>query len=208
MLVFIDDSGDAGFKFASGSTRYFVIACVIFDDDLEALKVKVAIRELKRQIGFPDSVEFKFFKSSDEIKQKFLHGISRYTFRVRTIVVDKSIIRSRELKENKSSFYSYIIKLVLQNNDETIIDAKIRIDGSGDRQFRRSFLGYLRKQLNSHQKIVIKNCKLVDSQSDELIQMADMIAGAIRRSYDSSKKDAKIYKKIIKKHIEDEWLFK
>jgi hypothetical protein len=54
----------------------------------------------------------------------------------------------------------------------------------------------------------MKNCKLVDSKSDELIQMADMIAGCIRRSYDTSKSDANVYKDSIKKHIEDEWLFK
>lgn len=37
--------------------------------------------------------------------------------------------------------------------------------------------------------------------------MADMIAGAIKRSY-TKKTDRNIYKKIIKKHIEDEWQFK
>ncbi|MBI2315295.1 DUF3800 domain-containing protein [Candidatus Daviesbacteria bacterium] len=37
MLVFIDDSGDPGFKLDKGSTSHFIIACVIFEDDLEAL---------------------------------------------------------------------------------------------------------------------------------------------------------------------------
>ena len=52
------------------------------------------------------------------------------------------------------------------------------------------------------------NCKLVDSKKDVLVQMADMIAGSVRRSHDSSVADAKLYKSIIAKHIEDEWLFK
>jgi len=210
MLVFIDDSGDAGFKFDKGSTSFFVIACVIFDDDLEALKVKVAIKELKRDLSFPDSVEFKFHKSQENIRKAFLEAVNKYSYRVRAIVVDKSKIRSNELKHNKNSFYSYVIKLVLQNNNNTIINAKIRIDGSGDRTFKKSFLSYLRKHLNSKQKRVMKNCRLVDSKSDELIQLADMIAGTIRRSYDTAKAGthASPYKKIIKKHIEDEWEFK
>lgn len=54
----------------------------------------------------------------------------------------------------------------------------------------------------------MKDCKLIDSKTDELIQLADMIAGSIRRSYDTSKADSQEYKKIIKKHIEDEWGFK
>lgn len=49
---------------------------------------------------------------------------------------------------------------------------------------------------------------LVDSKGNVLIQMADMIAGSIRRFYDPAKTDAKIYKSIVKKHIEDEWKFK
>lgn len=208
MLVFIDDSGDPGFKLDAGSTEYFVIACVIFDDDLDALKVKVSIKELRRTLHFPDNLEFKFFKSSSDVKRKFLENINRYSFRVRAIVIDKKIIKSKKLRTDKNSFYSYVIKLVLQNSNDTILDAKIRIDGSGDRFFRKSFLTYLRKQLNSHQKRIVKNCELIDSKSDELIQMVDMIAGSIRRSYDSSKKDAKDYKRIIKKHIEDEWPFR
>ena len=103
---------------------------------------------------------------------------------------------------------SYVIKMVLQNSKDTILNAKIRIDGSGDRIFKKSFLTYLRKQLNSEHKVIMKNCKLIDSKSDELIQLADMIAGTIRRSYDTSNSLNAVYKKIIKKHIEDEWEFK
>ncbi len=208
MIVFIDDSGDAGFKLEKGSSSHFVIACVIFDDDLEALKVKVAVKELKRKLNFPDNVEFKFFKSKNTVKESFLRTINKFQFRVRTIVVDKSLIRSDELRNNKNSFYSYIIKLVLENSNESILDAKIRIDGSGDRFFRRNFLSYLRRQLNSKQKKIMKNCKLIDSKSDELIQVADMVAGCIRRSFDKSKKDSVDYKSLIKKHIEDEWVFR
>ncbi len=39
MLVFIDDSGDAGFKLGKGSSEFFVISAVIFDDNLEAEKL-------------------------------------------------------------------------------------------------------------------------------------------------------------------------
>lgn len=151
MLIFIDDSGDAGFKLDKGSTPFFVIACIIFDDDLEALKLKVVIKEYRRKIKFADTVEFKFFKSSRKIRLGFLNEINSGKFRIRAIVIDKTKIRSDELKNNKSSFYSYAIKLVLKNNNGTINNAKIRIDGSGDRIFKKSFLSYLRKQLNSKQ---------------------------------------------------------
>ncbi len=60
MLIFIDESGDAGFKFNSGSTNYFVISAVIFSDNLEAVRTVVAIKDLKCRLGFSRTTEFKF----------------------------------------------------------------------------------------------------------------------------------------------------
>lgn len=208
MLVFIDDSGDAGFKFDKGSSRFFIIACVIFFDDLEAEKAAIAIKQLKRILKFPEDTEFKFNKSRKTVRKRFLEAINAFGFKVRCLVVDKSLVRSEELRHNKNSFYSYVIKLVLHHSDNTIVDAKVRIDGSGDRVFRKNFVTYLRKQLNSSQKKIMRNCKLINSRSNVLIQMADMIAGTIRRSYEEDKTDRYTYKQIIKKHIQDEWNFR
>jgi hypothetical protein len=208
MLVFIDDSGDPGFKIDKGSSEFFIISAVVFDDSLEAEKTAVAIKELRRELFGRDDVEFKFHKSRKETRIKFLECIKEHQFRIRCLVVNKKILYSPELKSNKNSFYGYIIKTMLKYSNQTIFNAKIRIDGSGDRIFRKSFVFYLRKELNSKEKKILQNCKLVDSKSDGLIQMADMIAGSIHRSYQQNKDDSHIYKNIIKKFIEDEWNFK
>lgn len=208
MLVFIDDSGDPGFKIEKGSSLVFVIACIIFSDELEAEKTALAIKELRRELKFPDSIEFKFSKSSKEVRVKFLHAVNGYKFKIRCLVIKKELIRSQELRSNKNSFYSYAVKLLLEHNDGSIFDAKIRIDGSGDRVFRKSFTTYLRKQLNSDQRKIMQDCKLVDSRSNVLVQLADMIAGSIRRNYDEDKSDRNVYKKIVLKHIIDEWQFR
>lgn len=208
MLVFIDDSGDPGFKLEKGSSQIFVIGCVIFDDELEAEKTAVAIKELKRKLKFPDDFEFKFNKSSRKVRENFLKTINPYSFRFRCLIIQKKTVRSEELRRNKKSFYSYAIKLLLKHNGGSVRDAKIRIDGSGDRNFRRSFVSYLRKQLNFAQNKVMRDCKLLDSKENVLIQMADMIVGSIYRSYQKDKSDSAVYKKIIQKHIEDEWKFR
>ncbi len=208
MLVFIDDSGDAGFKLQKGSTLIFVIGCVIFDDELEAEKTAIAIKELKRKLKFPDDVEFKFNKSTKKVKMEFLETIKLFKFKIRCLVVQKDMIRSDEFKKNKNSFYGYAIKMLLKYSAGSILNAKIRIDGGGDRIFRRNFISYLRKQLNSDQKRIMDECKLLDSKQNVLIQLADMIAGSIYRSYQTEKTDSLVYKKIIQRHIEDEWRFK
>lgn len=208
MLVFIDDSGDAGFNLKKGSTKFFVIALIIFDDELIAEEVALEIKKLRRELKFPEEMEFKFNKSRRIVIEQFLKRVNKFNFKVRCLIVDKSLIRSPELRSNKNSFYSYAIKTALSYNDGSILDAKVRIDGSGDRVFKRSFLTYLRRQLNSEQRKVMKNCQLINSKSNVLIQMADMIAGSIRRSYDKTKNDSDVYKSLFRKHIEDEWEFK
>jgi hypothetical protein len=208
MLVFIDDSGDPGFKLDKGSTSHFIIAMVIFDDELEAEKTAVAIKELKRKIGFREQTEFRFFKTRRDFRIKFLKTINKFNFRIRCLVVDKSIIHSNELKNNKNSFYAYFIKEVLEHSNNTILNAKVRMDGSGDRIFRKNFFTYIRREINRENKKIMRNCKMVDSKGNVLVQMADMVAGSINRAQNKKKRDSNVYKNIIKKHIEDEWNFK
>ncbi|MFA6106997.1 MAG: DUF3800 domain-containing protein [Patescibacteria group bacterium] len=208
MLVFIDDSGDPGFKIEKGSTRFFIIAMVIFSDELEAEKAAVTIKELKRAIGFSNTTEFRFFKTSKDIRVKFFKAVNQFRFTIRCLVVDKSLIRSAELRSNKSSFYSYFIKEALKHNNNTILNAKIRIDGAGDRIFRKNFAAYLRRELNNNERKIMKNCKMVDSKTNVLVQLADMVAGSINRDCAGSKSDCKIYKEIIRGHIVDEWNFR
>ena len=91
MLVFIDDSGDPGFKIGKGSSLVFVIACIIFDDELQAEKTALAIKELRRELKFPDSIEFKFSKSSKEVRVKFCCSVSDYKFKIRCLVINKGV---------------------------------------------------------------------------------------------------------------------
>jgi hypothetical protein len=205
MLIFIDDSGDPGFKLTQGSSAYFVISLLIFDDPLEAEKTAVAIKTLRRKLGFPDSQEFKFNKSRPNVRLQFLEAILPFSFRVRSLVVNKEQIYSPELQTKRESFYAYFIKMALKYSNNTIVDAKIRIDGGGDRAFRKQFLTYLRKELNVDERKVVKHCQLVDSKNNVLIQAADMVAGSVRRAHEKSDK---IYIQTIKGKIENEWLFK
>jgi len=207
MLVFIDDSGDPGFKIEKGSSVVFVIACVIFDDELEAEKTAVAIKELRRKLKKSDNFEFKFNKANREFRLKFLEQVARFKFRIRAIVFEKSKVRSNELKTSKQSFYNYAIKMVLKHNFGTIKEAKIRLDGHGDRIYKREVVRYLRKELNNRENRVFQKLQFVDSKSNVLIQLTDMVAGAIHRKYEVGKTDAKTYYTVIKKRVEDLWEF-
>ncbi len=209
MLVFLDDSGDPGFKVAKGSTPCFVIALVIFDDDLEAEKCAVAIKELRRTLGLSDNYEFRFNGSNRDIRLAFLRCAARLEFRVRAIVMDKARIYGAELRSSKDSFYRYAIKMVLQHNFGKIRNARLRLDGHGDREFRRELRSYLSREVRSRagDPPVIAKLKMVDSKRDVLIQLADMVAGTLRRDAEGLKGDAGEYMAAIRRRCEDVWRF-
>ena len=206
MLIFIDESGDAGFKLQDGATSHFVIVMVIFSDALEAEKAAVDIKTLRRELGFPDHEEFKFFRSKDSVKRQFLEVIRPRSFTVRAMVVEKVLIKSEEVRAGSKSFYSYFIKAILKRGKDDIRNAKVWVDGIGDRGFRRQFATYLRRELRSSGRVpAYADIRFVDSKANVLIQMADMIAGAVLRKY---AKEDDAYYKIIKVKITDEWRFR
>ena len=80
-LVFIDDSGDPGFRVQRGSSPVFVIALVVFDDNLIVEETALALKKLRRELKVPDTMEFKFHKSRIEVKRKFLQVCVGYKFK-------------------------------------------------------------------------------------------------------------------------------
>ena len=61
MLVFIDESGDAGFKLTKGSAKTFVAALVAFREPASAAPACAVIGELSGRLKLKS--EFKFHKS-------------------------------------------------------------------------------------------------------------------------------------------------
>lgn len=206
MLVFIDETGDAGFKLGKGSSKYFVVTLIIFDNTLDAERTAIVINELKGALNFSDRFEFKFNKTDKKTKLAFFKATIAFPFRIRAIVVDKSKIKSTSLLSDKNRFYNYIVKLVLKNDGGRVLDASIKIDGSGDRAYRRAFSSYLRHELNNNQNKV-KDIRFVDSTSNVLIQLADMVSGAIWRKFERVSKDKDTFYRIIENKIEDCWEF-
>ena len=72
MLVFIDESGDPGLKIGSGSTDYFIVTLVAFEENDEALKTDQRIELLKHELGFPPHFEFHFTNVKGVYRAAFL----------------------------------------------------------------------------------------------------------------------------------------
>lgn len=207
MLVFVDDSGDPGFRVDKGSTPVFVIALVIFDDVLDAEKTSLAIKELRRELRASDKFEFKFSKTDKRFRKAFIERIKDFNFRVRAIIVEKHKIYSPYLTSNKESFYNHIIMQVLKHHGGTITNAKLKFDKRGERNIRNELRSYLSRELDNRNNRIFQDLKFVDSKQNTLIQLADMVAGSISTSF-SGKYPEYLESLKLSGRIEDLWSFK
>ncbi len=197
MLVFIDESGDVGMKLDSGSSQLFTITVVGFTDFDEASKTDSLIGSLRQKMRVKS--EFKFSRLSPPNKLLFFQELSQADFHYWSVVINKAKLRGEGF-QYKDPFYKYACKLVCLNARESLENSIVVIDGSGSREFRQQIQSYLKKSLNNQEDDLpkIKKVKITDSLKNNLLQLADMVCGAVARSY-TEKSDRNIYREILRK---------
>ena len=197
MLVFIDESGDPGLKIDKGSSRYFTISLVVFEENDEASACDQRIELLKRELNWDSTSEFHFKNNSDRVRETFLQAVLPYSFFYYSIVINKdpSKLWGDGFKD-KMSFYKYACSLVFENAKDKLDCATIIIDKSGNLDFRRQLEKYLKTKANSNTRR-IKKIKMQDSKRNNLLQLADYVAGTVNRSINDKRKYKDKYRKII-----------
>lgn len=197
MWVFIDESGDSGLQIENGSSRFFTVSLVIFEDDEEAIACDKRIELLKRELGWATQSEFHFKRNSDKVRKVFLEAVSPYNFFYYGIVINKD---PKKLYgpgfQNKSSFYKYTCGLVFENAKDKLNEAIVVVDKSGSLDFRNQLAKYLRTKINKETKI-IKKLKMQRSDGNNLLQLADYAAGVINRSMTEKKNRNDEFRRII-----------
>ena len=194
-LIFIDDSGDPGFK--KGASSNFVMAAALFIDPEVAMSLSRRISDYRRSLEWRDEHEFKFAKDRKDIVVELLNMALDYDFRVYAVYIDKTSFYQKSPIANKEQLYSWAIKELLLTMP--IREAKIKIDGRPSKQTIQKMTTYLRKEVNydGTKKLEIK---FEDSVDNDLVQLADLIVGSINRSM-TNKTDSQVYINIIKSKI-------
>lgn len=176
MFVYLDESGDTGFKFPN-SSRYFVVTLLLINDPVP---FHSAIDELRNALGFASDNEFKFYKSSDEVRWAFFRMMRRQDFRARVLVIDKHLLTAPAMRK-RDTFYSIPVRLVLTYDNGTIQNAMLILDESTkSKKNKQQFTSFLRQSLNKDPEMPkVREIRYHRSSADNLIQAADMLSGAI-----------------------------
>jgi len=182
--VFMDESGDPGFKLDQGSSRFLGIAAVIFRNRDDMAYTEQILSGAKSNLGWKQIQEFRFHHASLDVRTSFCLALRECPFTVHSVVIDKRIIfPNAPLRHSPGCFYQYLIRLLLERNQQSINNAKVVLDDNSFREIET----FLRKHLRSDKKM-ITSLKLIESSKSPLLQIADLAAGSVLRSYYPEKK--------------------
>jgi hypothetical protein len=195
MLVFVDESGDSGMKRKRGSSALFVVTAIIFDENESATACDQKISDLRGELNLHPDSEFHFNKCCDDYRSKFLEAVALMDFLHVSFVLNKEKLWGPGFAY-KEPFYKYATKLLFENAKPHLTRASVTIDRSGDREFTRELERYLKRKINTESEI-IRKVKCEPSHSNNLLQLADMVCGAIARSYRTDKTSPRKFRRLV-----------
>ena len=195
-FVYIDDSGDPGLM--KSSTNHFIIAAVLVVEQENLNNLRAALDGFRAGLGWNDLHEMKFNSAKKSIIKNLLKFIQRFEFETYAAVINKENITALPQLVTGESLYHFVIKELLLRLD--LSEAIIFIDGVAHKRQAERIRTYLRHALKEH-NVATNKIKFVDSRKDVLIQLADVVAGSIARSYDKTKYDHNDYLGLLKPKV-------
>jgi hypothetical protein len=174
---FLDDSGDPGLGGSEGSSSHFALAMV----QLAAATPLHELAIVRQQLHFPLAFEFKYFKCKPRHKAVFFQAIQSAEFRVRAVVVDKSDMPDWLSGARGERLAIELIARLATRSSELDIGTDFLIVDQATPEFRRKLR--IRLSAKYHELRRVRAFKKIvggNSAREDGLQLADMIAGAVR----------------------------
>jgi hypothetical protein len=121
-----------------------------------------------------------------------------FDFSYSSLVLYKEKITGAGFHQSGESLYKYCSSLLFSNIEEELDEATVIFDKSGSYAFQKGLDRYLKERINlSGDRRPIKKVKAQRSDGNNLIQLADMVCGAVARSFRTDRKNPMACRKII-----------
>lgn len=173
-----DEAGDVSFAFENGASRYFVVAVIATPapDELRNL-----LAQLRSDANLPSNFEFKFNQlSSAKLRSRTFAALTHAPFESWAIVVDKTSLSDPFRVMQHYELYLFIVTELLQKiPEQERKGATLILDEFGSATRLHTELNRVLKARNIPRHF--KRIQVRRSRSEPLIQVADMIAGALLR---------------------------
>lgn len=120
-IAYVDESGDEGFQFDKGSSRWFVLSAVVFQRSVEPAETKLvdqvrdainAKRPKERQIPLKKPLHFRDLKH--DARRYYAESIGLADLQTITICISKPHLTSPERFREEEKVYPYATRLLLE----------------------------------------------------------------------------------------------
>ncbi len=183
-----DEAGDVSFAFAKGATRYFVVA-VIATPNPDGLRQLLA--DMRKDARLRADYEFRFHSlSSARLRQHVFTELAQADFESWALIADKTTLPDSFKIMSRLDFYVYfvteLIRLIppAKREGATLILDEFGSASKVQTELRRFMT--VRNIPRHFKRVVVRR-----SRSESLIQVADLVAGAILRR--DTKEDAEAF---------------
>lgn len=192
-----DEAGDASLNFKKGASRYFVIAVVATQD---ADSLRAVLGDLRKRENFTQGFEFHFNSlTSEKLRNKTLSALKGADFRAWALVLDKTTMPLPLRALTGMELYLFMIaELISRIPVDVRRKGTLILDEVGSAEVA---LVKLKRMLKAHNvRHEFSRIFFRRSRSEDLIQVADLVAGAILRR--DSKKDHEAFDYVKDKILE------
>ena len=181
MTIFAgDEAGHTSFNFEKGATRYFVVAFISTDAPDE---LRQAVARFRQEHSLSKQYEFSFHEATGRgIREHFFAMLADLPFSAWILVVNKQVLPDPLRAMRGTDFYSYCVSELIQaipgdrrRGATLLLD---EYDSAGKTLADLSRTMRARGISKGFKKIVMRR-----SQSEDLVQVADMVAGATLRQF-------------------------
>ena len=203
MLAFVDESGDTGRRITNNSSSFLAVAVVIFQSNADAQQCDDAIAQLRANLRLRSNYEFHYAHNSPRVKEAFLRRVSPYRFSYHAFAIDKAPQRMLDSGlQYGNALHRFAILKALEISMSDLDNAIVTLDNGGERKPKDRLTGYLRQNLRSQSaSLAIRRIKLQDSAGNNLLQLADYVAGIINRSLQGKRRETNFLQQYLMPHV-------
>jgi len=173
---FVDESGDAGLT--NQGSAYYVVAMVQLPNR-EPLTELVALRQ---KLHLSPNFEFHYYKMNARQKGEFFQAVNPLAFRVRAAALIKSHLPLKFQSISSTELTtSILVNLTLRASPLDIANDVLVLDDAPDRFVQSLRIHFTQAYQQMRRERPFKKIVSSKSKHDDGLQMADMIAGAVRQ---------------------------
>jgi len=182
-----DEAGDVSFTFDKGASRYFVVAVIA---TAEPDELRGVITRIRTDANLPLNYEFRFHKlSSARLRHRVFTTLAEADFESWAVLVDKTNLPDSFRLISSLDFYLYfvaeLIPIIPSEKQEGAILILDEFGAATNLNAKLRHVMQVRNIPRTFKRVLAKR-----SRSEPLIQVADLIAGAVLRRDSKDDSDA------------------